>query len=155
VVPRTSVSKRPALEKPTIGWREWVGLPELNIGRIKAKVDTGARTSALHAVDLEEFERDGCLWVRFSVHAAQRTRTPTVSVEARVLEHRSVKSSSGASQVRPVIITPVTILGQTHSIELTLTARDAMGFRMLLGREAVRNRFLIDSGRSYFGEVRD
>ena len=134
---------------PIVGWREWVSLPELGIKRIKAKVDTGARSSSLHAFDIEPFERDGESWVRFKVHPVQRNEHKEVVAEAQVLEHRSVRSSSGESSTRPVILTSVVLLKQRIEVELTLANRDAMGFRMLLGREAVRGRYLVDSGRSY------
>lgn len=134
---------------PTIGWREWVGLPDLGIAQIKAKVDTGARSSSLHAFDIEPFSRDGVDWVRFRVHPVQRDASVTVAAEAKVLDRRSVRSSSGRAAMRPVIITRVALLGVTWPIELTLANRDAMGFRMLLGREAFRSRFLVDAGGSY------
>ena len=139
----------PAL--PVIGWREWVGLPDFGIRHIKVKVDTGARSSSLHAFDLQEFERDGEKWVRFQVHPVQRKKDRTVTVEAKVLEYRSVRSSSGKASMRPVIVTNVTLLGITWPVELTLASRDEMGFRMLLGRTAFRRRFLVDAGRSYCG----
>ena len=138
-------------ELPVIGWREWVGLPDFGIRRIKVKVDTGARSSSLHAVDLHYFEKAGRDWVRFKVHPVQRTNDKTVTVEALIHEFRSVRSSSGKASVRPVIITPIEMLGQTWPVELTLAGRDEMGFRMLLGREAFRKRFLVDAGRSYYG----
>lgn len=136
---------------PIIGWREWVGLHDLGIDRIKVKVDTGARSSSLHAFDLEPFRRRGQQWVRFGVHPQQRSREGEVQVEARVLEYRSVRSSNGKASERPVIVTPITLLGQTWPVELTLAGRDEMGFRMLLGREAVRRRFLVDAALSYLG----
>lgn len=136
---------------PVIGWREWVGLPELGIANIKAKVDTGARSSSLHAYDLRTLVRDGERWVRFRVHPVQRETHTVVEAEAKVVDVRSVRSSSGKSTLRPVIITNITLLGQTWPVELTLANRDEMGFRMLLGREAFRNRFLVHAGRSYFG----
>lgn len=136
---------------PVIGWREWVGLPEFGIKSIKAKVDTGARSSSLHAFDLEYFDRDGTTWVRFQVHPVQRNSSRTVEVEARVLEYRSVRSSSGKATTRPVIVTDVSLLGITWQVELTLASRDEMGFRMLLGRQAFRQRFLVDAGKSYCG----
>lgn len=136
---------------PVIGWREWVGLPDFGIRHIKVKVDTGARSSSLHAFDLQEFERDGARWVRFQVHPVQRKKDRTVTVEAKVLEYRSVRSSSGRASMRPVIVTNVTLLGITWPVELTLASRDEMGFRMLLGRTAFRRRFLVDAGRSYCG----
>lgn len=136
---------------PVIGWREWVGLPGLGIERIKAKVDTGARSSSLHAFDLREFSRDGTAWVRFRVHPVQRRSDTTVEVEAPVLEQRAVRSSNGKVARRPVILAEVTLLGVTWPVELTLAGRDEMGFRMLLGREAFRRRFLVDAGRSFCG----
>lgn len=136
---------------PVIGWREWVGLPDFGISAIKVKVDTGARSSSLHAFDLQEFERDGVTWVRFSVHPVQRKSATTIRLETSVLEYRSVRSSSGRASRRPVVVTNVTLLGVTWPVELTLASRDKMGFRMLLGREAFRRRFLVDAGKSYYG----
>lgn len=136
---------------PVIGWREWVGLPELGIASIKVKVDTGARSSSLHAVELKFFKRGGSQWVRFTVHPVQRTCKAAVTAEATVLEFRSVKSSSGIARLRPVIVTPIELMGTTWPVELTLAGRDEMGFRMLLGREAFRGRFLVDGGNSYYG----
>jgi len=136
---------------PIIGWREWVGLPDFGIEAIKVKVDTGARSSSLHAYDLHEFEQDGIKWVRFKVHPIQRKRDVTVEIEARIIEYRKVRSSSGKVTRRPVISTQLELLGMTWPVELTLASRDKMGFRMLLGREAFRRRFLVDAGRSYFG----
>lgn len=132
-----------------IGWREYIALPELNIPEIKAKIDTGARSSALHAFAIAEFERDGQTMVRFSVHPYQRDSDRVIVAEAILRDRRSVRSSSGASQLRPVIQTIVELAGQRWAIELTLTNRDEMGFRMLLGREAIRQRFLVDAGNSY------
>lgn len=133
----------------TIGWREWVGLPELGTEWIKCKVDTGARSSSLHAFDIELFERGGVRWVRFEVHPWQGSATDAMPAEALLADLRSVKSSSGQSEERPVIRSRVAIAGQEHEIDLTLTLRDEMGFRMLLGREALRRRFLVDPGSSY------
>lgn len=133
-----------------IGWREWVGLPDLDIKWIKAKVDTGARSSSLHAFHIVEFERDGKTWVRFDVHPVQRKGNVVVQTEAEVLEYRTVRSSSGKAQRRPVIVTRVSLLGQSWLVELTLANRDAMGFRMLLGREAFRKRFVVDAGSSFY-----
>ena len=138
-------------ELNVIGWREWVGLPDLGIETVKAKVDTGARSSSLHAYDLVAFERDGTKCVRFKVHPVQRDTSKVVVAEAKILEYRSVRSSSGRATMRPVIVTNVALLGQAWPVELTLANRDEMGFRMLLGREAFRGRFLVDAGRSYYG----
>jgi hypothetical protein len=143
--------KQRTSDLPVIGWREWVGLPDLGITSIKVKVDTGARSSSLHTFALQEFERDGVTWARFQVHPVQRTKQGAVDVEAEVLEFRSVRSSSGKAALRPVIVTRVALLGSTWPIELTLAYREEMGFRMLLGREAFRGRFLIDAEKSYYG----
>lgn len=134
-----------------VGWREWVALPDLGVAHVKAKLDTGARTSALHAFDLTEFTRDGADWVRFSVHPWQRSKADAVPVEHPVHDRRTVRSSTGHEQERVVIRTPITLLGRSVVAELTLTRRDEMGFRMLVGREALRQGFLVDSGRSYRG----
>jgi hypothetical protein len=136
---------------PIIGWREWVGLPDLGIKAIKVKVDTGARSSSLHAFDLHVFERDGVKWVRFQVHPVQRKSIKSVEVEVKVFEFRSVRTSSGTVTLRPVIVTNIELCGITWPVELTLASRDEMGFRMLLGREAFRRRFLVDAGKSYYG----
>ncbi|QNN22155.1 ATP-dependent zinc protease [Planctomycetales bacterium ZRK34] len=145
-----------AVDKTMIGWREWVSLPQLGISEIKAKIDTGARTSALHAWDIEHFQRDGVRMVRFKVHPIQRDTRQTVITEAPLIEHRHVRSSSGDASRRPVIMTQIQLMGRTFDIELTLTNRDAMGFRMLLGRQALRGRgrFTIDPGRSYLAGKR-
>jgi hypothetical protein len=141
-------SKEP---KPIIGWREWVALPQLGILHIKPKIDTGARSSSLHVSEVEEFTRGDRAFVRFKVHPIQRNTDFGVQAEAEVLEYRNVRSSSGQKSLRPVILTEIRVLGQTWPIELTLANRDAMGFRMLLGREAIRGRFLVDAGKSYYG----
>ena len=131
------------------GWREWLGLPDLGIDKIKAKLDTGARTSALHAVYIKPFERDGVEWVRFVVHPRQRSIKSSVEVESPILDWRRITSSNGERQDRPTITTDVHWFGLSWPIELTLTNRNNMGFRMLLGREALRQRITIDPGRSY------
>jgi len=139
-------------EKPAkviVGWREWIALPGLGIAAIKAKIDTGARSSSLHAFDVESFERDGAPWVRFVVHPLQRDCDTTVHAEAAVLEFRHIRSSSGHITRRPVIRIDVELDGRRWPIELTLASRDEMGFRMLLGREALRGRIVVDPGRSY------
>ena len=145
------VKSEPPSVLPVIGWREWVGLPDFGINTIKVKVDTGARSSSLHAFDLHEFTRNERKWVRFQVHPVQRKNERTVEVEAEILEYRMVRSSSGKAARRPVIHTNIILLGMTWKVELTLASRDEMGFRMLLGREAFRGRFLVDAGKSYYG----
>ena len=136
-------------EKITIGWREWVRLPGLGGAIVKAKVDTGARTSSLHAFDLEESERDGQTWIEFSFHPLQRDEGTIARGSARLVDRRKVTTSSGHSEVRYVVETDLELDEETFPIELNLTRRDAMGFRMLLGRRALRERCLVDPKRSY------
>jgi hypothetical protein len=133
----------------TLGWREWVGLPELGIRQIKAKVDTGARTSALHAFQIEEFTERGQLRVRFRIHPIQRDDETVVECEADVVDQRIVSDSGGHREKRYVIRTDVVIGPHTWVAELTLTARDDMLFRMLLGRTAMTRRARVDPSRSY------
>ena len=143
----TTVSSSPEL--PAIGWREWITLPGLGITGIKAKIDTGALSSALHAFDIEIFKKQDLDFVRFKVHPYQFNDTDTVTAEAVLFDVRNVRNSGGQAQSRPVIKTNIVLGEQLWPIELTLTNRDVMGFRMLLGRQAVRRRYLVDSGRSY------
>ncbi|HIT75654.1 MAG TPA: ATP-dependent zinc protease [Candidatus Avipropionibacterium avicola] len=133
------------------GWREWVGLPGLGVPWIKAKLDTGARTSALHAFDLSEFTRDGTDWVRFAIHPWQVSAADTMTAELPIHDRRRVRSSSGHVSERLVVRTDLDLLGRRITAEVTLTRRDEMGFRMLIGREALRQGFLVDSGSSYLG----
>ncbi|WP_312855943.1 ATP-dependent zinc protease family protein [Nocardioides stalactiti] len=133
------------------GWREWVSLPELGVDWIKAKLDTGARSSALHAFDLEEFERDGVPWVRFSIHPWQRSAQDAVVAELPVHDVRRVKSSSGHVQERYVVLMTIRIGTRRIHTEVTLTRRDEMGFRLLVGREALKQGFVVDSNHSYLG----
>lgn len=133
----------------TLGWREWVHLPELGLVDIKAKVDTGARTSALHAFEVRKFDANGCARVEFKMHPNQRDLNTVVTCVADVIDRRTVRDSGGHAEDRWVIETPVRIGDRVWPIEVTLTARDDMLFRMLLGRTALKGRALVDPGRSY------
>lgn len=132
-----------------VGWREWVSLPELGVAAIKAKVDTGARSSSLHAYDMKRFRRRGVSMIRFKVHPMQDETRTVVQAEARLVDLRKVRSSSGVQTLRPVIATPLQLGEETWEIEVTLVRRDEMGFRMLLGRQSIRGHWLVDPGRSF------
>lgn len=136
-------------EQTVIGWREWVMLPDLGIDHIKAKIDTGARTSALHAFSLEPFRRRGKSWVRFQVHPLQKLARPVVACEAEVIDRRWVRDSGGHKEFRYVIASRVALGETSWSIELTLTDRETMLFRMLLGRTALGSQFIVAPSRSY------
>lgn len=140
---------KPLRKYPIIGWREWVSLPELNIERIKAKVDTGARTSALHAFSLRPFVENGKKRIRFDLHPLQHNNNHIVTCVADVVDKRLVTDSGGHEEERHVIQTPITIAGQTWLIEITLTERENMLFRMLLGRSALRKHFIVNPARSF------
>ena len=139
------------MKRPVIGWREWVQLPDLGIFVIKAKVDTGAATSSLHAFRLERFERDGLPYVRFEIHPRQRSKRPSIACEALVVRDSAVRNPGGRTELRPVIASTLVIAGQPIEALINLTGRDEMGFRMLLGRRTLRNRFVVDPGKSYLG----
>lgn len=136
-----------------VGWREWLALPEMGIDTIKAKVDTGAHTSALHAFDVKIVRQGDKRWARFKVHPWQRDTHSVIEARALLVDRRLVRSSSGQEEMRPVVVTEVEILGHRWPIELTLTRRDVMGFRMLLGREAMRGYALVDPGGSFLTGV--
>lgn len=132
-----------------LGWREWISLPDLGIKHIKAKVDTGARTSALHAFDVELFEESGKKFVKFSIHPMQRDLDTVINCQAPLLDEREVRDSGGHSEQRYVIETQIAIGDSVHTAEVTLTNRDSMGFRMLIGRTTMQGNYLVDPGKSY------
>jgi hypothetical protein len=136
-------------EKTTVGWREWVALPALGIPAIKAKVDTGARTSALHAFRVEPFTENGLLKVRFALHPLQKRTDVVANCVADVVDQRVVSDSGGHRERRYVIRTPLRLGQHEWDIEMTLTARDSMRFRMLLGRTAMHGRLVVDPQASY------
>ncbi|MCB1689591.1 MAG: ATP-dependent zinc protease [Halioglobus sp.] len=135
--------------KKPLGWREWIGFPDLNITRVKAKIDTGARTSALHAFRVEPFIRDEQQWVRFAIHPIQGDTETVVESEAPVKDQRVVRDSGGHEEMRYVIETAISIGEDTIQAEVTLTDRDSMLFRVLLGRTALRANYVIHPGKSY------
>ena len=142
----------PPYSSTIVGWREWVTLPGAGVPWIKAKIDTGARTSSLHAFDVEEFRRDdGTDAVRFGVRPWQDSDDDAVVVEFPVHDRRMVRSSSGHSEERIVVLMDVMLHGRTMTVEMTLSNRDEMGFRMLIGREALRDGFLVAAGESFLG----
>lgn len=136
-------------EKIVIGKEEWCALHELGLPAIKARVDSGAKTSSLHAFNIHPFEEDGAKYVHFDIHPIQNNRKIIQSCRGLVVDRRDVKSSSGEKERRHVIMTPITLGDETWDVEMTLTNRDIMGFRMLLGREAMKERVLIDPDESY------
>ncbi|GAA5105718.1 RimK/LysX family protein [Alloalcanivorax gelatiniphagus] len=143
--------QQPAPESVVVGWREWVALPQADVPWVKAKIDTGARSSSIHAYDLEAYERDGEEWVRFSIHPWQRSDDDHVELTLPVLDRREVRSSNGQVEQRYAVALDVTLAGRTITTVMTLSNRDEMGFRMLIGREALERGFLVDASRSYVG----
>ena len=138
---------------PLVGWREWLALPELGIPAIKAKVDTGARTSALHAFLVEPFEKNHSSWVHFAIHPLQNNTDLIIECDAPVKGQRIVSDSGGHKESRYVIETLITLGKASWALELTLTNRDSMKFRMLLGRTALCHSFNVNAAASYLQGV--
>ena len=136
-------------DKLIVGSEEWCAFPSIGIPAVKARVDSGAKTSALHAFNINSFKRDNRTWVSFEVHPLQQNRKTTVRCEAPVIDRRTIKSSSGNTEKRYVISVPMRLSDHSWEVELTLTNRDSMGYRMLLGREAMKDRLLVDPSGSF------
>ncbi|MFH0258350.1 ATP-dependent zinc protease [Vibrio rumoiensis] len=136
-------------KKIIVGWREMLALPELGIEQIKAKIDTGARSSCLHTFKIEPYEQDGELWVRFWIHPQQKNDELVKECVAKVIDQRTVKDSGGHEEQRYVIETMLAFNGEQWPIEVTLTNRENMLFRMLLGRTAMHHRIIVDPTASF------
>lgn len=132
-----------------LGWREWVHLPDLGLPWIKAKVDTGAKTSCLHAFSLDTFVKDGDNWVRFGIHPHQNETDTEIYCEAKIIDERIVSDSGGHKENRIVISSDIVIGEKQWPIEITLTNRDTMQFRMLLGRTAMQDLISVEPDKSY------
>jgi ribosomal protein S6--L-glutamate ligase len=136
-----------------VGWKEWVALPELNVPLIKAKIDTGAATSSIHAYNIKYIKKNHINYVTFEIHPLQGNNRVVVPCEAILIEKRKVKSSNGKIQTRPVIKTNLQIGRLIIPIELNLTNRDSMGMRMLIGRQALKKLLVNPSCTSIQGKI--
>jgi len=136
-------------EQTVVGWREWVEFPELALDNIKAKIDSGAKTSALHAYHVEPFSKGDEPWVRFKLHPIQDNNELSVTLEAKLSDHRNVSDSGGHNELRYVIEAAMIVGGQKRRGEVTLTDRDSMKYRMLVGRNILKQGFLVDAKQSF------
>lgn len=150
-MPSTSkgVRKGARADPMIVGWREWAVLPTFTDHRLKAKLDTGAKISAVHAFRIEELEEDDGLYAHFYLHPAQKRRRPEVFCRAPVIDRRLIRSSNGAVQERLIVESVLKLGRRSWTIEISLANRDDMGFRLLLGRDALRRRVAIDPARSF------
>ncbi len=148
-MPHTSATRSGSHAATLVGWREWLALPDLGIDAIKAKIDTGARTSALHVEKIERFEREGQRWVRFVLIPASRRRRKPLVCEAPIADERPVTDSGGDRAVRPFIRTLVALGEEVWGVEINLTNRRSMLFPMLLGRTAMKGRLQVDPAQSF------
>ncbi len=144
-----SIKRTAMRSKMIIGWREWCSLPDLQLPGIAAKIDTGAKTSSLHAFNIEPFDQAGERWIRFFIHPLKRHRYPEIKCQAKLADERTVTSSNGTAEDRYVISTTMILGSYRFVTELTLSNRDEMGFRMLIGRQSLLKRFVVDPGLSY------
>ncbi len=135
--------------KTVVGSEEWVSLSELQIPYVKARVDSGAKTSSLHATNIQPYQKDNETWVNFDVFPIQNDGKRKITCKALVVDKRVVKSSSGDREERFVVRTEISLNEQKWDIELTLTNRDSMGYRMLLGRHAMMGRIIVDPSESF------
>lgn len=146
---QTKPKRKPKRERVTLGWREWLALPDLGVDKILAKVDTGAKTSALHTFYIDAFEREGQRWLRFGLHPNRHSDRKAIHCEAPLKEKRDVTDSGGHTENRYVIDTTFRLGDEEFKGEVTLTNRDNMKYRILLGRNCLRRRFVVDPARSY------
>ncbi len=144
-----TIGTLPKKSKLIIGWREWCSLPDLNLPGINAKIDTGAKTSSLHAYKVTPFTHNGENWVKFFVHPVQRHRHPEIECRAQVVDQRAVTSSNGTTETRYVIKTTLIMGAHKFLTEITLSNRDEMGYRMLIGRQSLSQRFVVDPSLSH------
>ena len=132
-----------------VGWQEWIALPDLGLPALKAKIDTGAKTSALHTHFIEPFGSSKRPMVRFSVRPSPHSGDLEIEASAKVIDQREVISSNGVRELRFVIQTSLVLAGRRWPIEITLTNRERMTYRMLLGRQALRSDMLVDAASSF------
>ena len=143
-------------EKDILGWHEWVSLPDLDLMAIKAKVDTGAKTSSLHAFDIKTFKKGNTLFTRFKIHPLQDSKDVIVNCQAKVVDERVISDSGGHREKRLVILTPIILGSHVFETEITLTDRESMQFRMLLGRSTLKKKFLVNPTSSFkLGQTED
>lgn len=151
-MPSTERPEDPAAtgaNKLTVGWREWVSLPQLGIPAIKAKVDTGARTSALHTFAIDVFREKGVKRVRFGIHPIRRQPEIELFCEADVTDVRTISDSGGHREKRHIITTDLKVGNEVWPVDISLTNRETMIFRMLLGRTGISGRLIVDPEKSY------
>ncbi len=145
-MPKTT---KPKTAQQAVGWREWVALPDIGIDEIRAKIDTGARTSAIHAWNIERVERDGLPWLRFDIIPSTARGSRRVACLSPLVDERDIRNSGGAVERRFIIVTMLRLGGAEWTVELSLANRDEMGYRLLLGRTALSRRVIVKPGSSF------